>query len=128
MEKSLKWFKYEPKVWDSGKISIETYEVQGCFMACCRLYWERLADLDIEFMRAKIRDDQSIDRLIEKGFIEVKNQAVSIKWMNEEISTALGRQQKAKNAIAKRWNTNKVLSSTASNTNTKENKINLLNG
>jgi len=120
---SLKWFKYEPKIWDDGRISIESHEVQGCFMACCRLYWGRSGKLDLDFMRAKIQNDSSIERLIDQGFIQITGKGVKIEWMDEEIKRARDRQNKAKKAISKRWeNTNVKRENYKSNTNIKEKK------
>ncbi len=121
---SLKWFKYEPKIWDDGRISIETHEVQGVFMHCCRLYWGRSGKLDLDFMRAKVQNDKSIERLIDKGFIKVSGNGIQIEWMDEEIERARDRQSKAKKAISKRWNnTNVKAKNNGSITKIKEKKI-----
>ena len=120
---SLRWFKFDTKIWNSGRISAESYEVQGVFLNASILYWDRSGDLDIQFLRRKIRRDDCIDELIESDLIQVdQNGNVNIKWIDGEIDLANTRRTNSKRAATMRWNAEAMQAHTGGNAKRKEKK------
>lgn len=119
---ALKWFKMYPQIWESGRISIETDEVQGCFLRCCLLLFQRECDLDEEFLRAKIRNDKAIDRLIHKGFIRLEDDQVIIDWICDEVAGAVSRSARATQNAKAMWSKTSTKSQDNGTANKKENK------
>jgi hypothetical protein len=100
---ALKWFKFDPRAWESGRISVEPEELQGYFIKAVCVYWGRAGQCTKEFLRRKLMNDDKLEELIKKGFIKEEDGEVFIDWIDEEIALARGRQEKAKAAISKRW-------------------------
>lgn len=100
---SLRWFKFDSKLWRAGRICIEDYNVQGVFLNCCLLYWDRAGDLELQHMRRAVNADAEIDRLIERDLIHVQDDMVHIKWIQQEIQKANSRRQQSKKAAKARW-------------------------
>ena len=121
---SLRWFKFDTKIWNSRRISAESYEVQGVFLNASILYWDRSGDLDIQFLRRKIKRDDCIDELIESDLIQVdQNGNVNIKWIDGEIDLANTRRNNSKRAATMRWNAEAMQAQSGSNAKRKQKKI-----
>ena len=88
---ALKWFKFYPQTWMSGRIMLESYTVKGVFIDCCNLLFTRECDVDEEMLREYIRNDKAIDRLFKRGFMRVENDQVVIDWICEEVEGAVNR-------------------------------------
>tara|TARA_R100001440_G_scaffold30075_1_gene48368 strand:- start:269 stop:820 length:552 start_codon:yes stop_codon:yes gene_type:complete len=104
---ALKWFKFDPRQYESGRISVEPEELQGYFIRAVCVYWGRAGECSKEFLSRKLNNDERLEELIIKGYIKEVDGEVFIKWIDEEIALARGRQEKAKAAISKRWATPK---------------------
>jgi len=100
---ALKWFKFDPRQYESGRISVEPEELQGYFIRAVCVYWGRAGECSKEFLSRKLNNDERLNELISKGYIKEVDGEVFIKWIDEEIALARGRQEKAKAAISKRW-------------------------
>jgi len=100
---ALKWFKFYPQRWITGRIMLETDATQGAFLKSCMLLFTREGDVDEEYLREFIKNDRAVDRLIKRGFIQIENDTVFIEWIAEEIDGALNRSQSAKQNASKRW-------------------------
>ena len=70
---ALKWFKFDPREWESGRISVEPEELQGYFIRAVCVYWGRAGECTKEFLRRKLMSDERLDELIKKGFIKEEN-------------------------------------------------------
>lgn len=81
MEK--KHFKFNPKQWLSGKITLETMEIQGVFINVCCMYWSQQCNIKIEKLRLSY--GEGIDKLIESGIIKDNEGMASIQFLDEQI-------------------------------------------
>ena len=103
---ALKWFKFYPQTWLTGRIMLESHEVKGAFIDCCNLLFTREGDVDEELLREYIRNDQAIDRLMKRGFVRIQDDNVVIDWISEEVEGAQNRSKTAQEKARKRWNSN----------------------
>ena len=103
---ALKWFKFYPQTWMSGRIMLESHEVKGAFIDCCNLLFTRECDIDEEILRGFVRNDAAIDRLIKRNFIQITDGQVCIEWIKEEVEGALNRTKIAQEKAHKRWSGN----------------------
>jgi len=103
---ALKWFKFYPQTWITGRIMLESHTVKGVFIDCCNLLFTRECDVDEEMLREYIRNDKAIDRLFKRGFMRIKNDQVIIDWICEEVQGAQIRSDKAKSGANARWSSN----------------------
>ena len=103
---ALKWFKFYPQTWITGRIMMESYTVKGVFIDCCNLLFTRECDVDEEMLREYIRNDKAIDRLFKRGFMRIENEQVVIDWICEEVEGAVNRTKLAQEKAHKRWNGN----------------------
>ena len=121
---ALKWFKFYPQTWMSGRIMLESHTVKGVFIDCCNLLFTRECDVDEEMLREYIRNEKAIDRLFKRGFMRIENDQVVIDWICEEVEGAKNRSDKAKSGATARWssNANAMLTHSTSNAKRKEEK------
>lgn len=121
---ALKWFKFYPQTWITGRIMLESHEVKGAFIDCCNLLFTRECDVDEELLREYIRNDKAIDRLFSRGFMRLEDGQVVIDWICEEVEGAQSRSNKAKSGATARWsgNANAMLTHSTSNAKRKQNK------
>lgn len=85
MAKELPYFRFTVQDWQNGKISLESFELQGLFISICGYYWINdcsltLAMLQKKFSNAKIL----IKQLIDLGIIKHENRhdKVEIEFLN----------------------------------------------
>lgn len=121
---ALKWFKFYPQTWMSGRIMLESHTVKGVFIDCCNLLFTRECDVDEEMLREYIRNDKAINRLFKRGFIRNENEQVVIDWICEEVEGAVNRTKIAQEKAHKRWNGNATAMQQQSNSNAKRTKGN----
>ena len=106
---SLRWFKFDTKLWTAGRISMEDYDVQGVFLACCILYWDREGEVQMKHLRRKVNADEQIDLLMSIGLLHDREGMVYIKWIDEEIESANARRNRSRKGAAARWNNAKEM-------------------
>ena len=103
---ALKWFKFYPQTWITGRIMLESHTVKGVFIDCCNLLFTRECDVDEEMLREYIRNDKALNRLFKRGFMRIENDQVVIDWICEEVEGAVNRTKLAQEKAHKRWNGN----------------------
>jgi hypothetical protein len=88
MAKELPYFKFEPSAWETGKIQLFTFELQGIFINICSMYWQRLGDLPYKLALQKIcgGNATALDSLCEEGVIKVIDDHISIDFLNEQLA------------------------------------------
>ena len=62
MAKGLPYFKFTPTEWMTGDIAFESFELQGCFISICALYWQRDGNLSLEDLSKRIKNDDLISQ------------------------------------------------------------------
>jgi hypothetical protein len=78
-----KIFKFSADKWLLGRISTESFEVQGLFIAICALYYSKGGILSLADCKRRIKS-QKYGRLIGE-FIEVDNEMISINFLDLQL-------------------------------------------
>jgi hypothetical protein len=78
------YLKFQPLKWLSGKISFQTLEMQGAFIQCCCVAFEKdnkftANDVDFRVTFA------NLEKLVMLGFVQQNAETYSIQWIEEEI-------------------------------------------
>jgi hypothetical protein len=98
----LQWFKFSYADWRMGKIQRCSEITQARFVNLCCLYWNKEANVSIEDAEIEI-DKEHLDILICKKIIEVDNQHIFIKFLDEQLKD-IAETSKGKSKAAKaRW-------------------------
>jgi len=84
MSKELPFFKFNATQWLTGNINYESFHTQGVFIKICAEYWNRSNEMSYEDIVLRVNDLTTIDYLIEKEYIKVKNKKIFIKFLDEE--------------------------------------------
>jgi hypothetical protein len=84
MSKELPFFKFNATQWLTGNINYESFHTQGVFIKVCAEYWNRSNEMSYEDIVLRVNDSTTIDYLIEKEYIKVKNKKLFIKFLDEE--------------------------------------------
>jgi hypothetical protein len=84
MSKELPFFKFNATQWLTGNINYESFHTQGVFIRICAEYWNRSNDISYEDIILRVNDLKTIDYLIDKGYLKVKNKKLFIKFLDEE--------------------------------------------
>jgi len=104
MAKELPYFKFEPAEWLTGRISLESFQVQGAFLNLCCLYWQRLGDVKIK--EAQLRLKANYQKLVTSEMIVEVGEKISIKFLDTQLDERLEISKKAsiagKKSAAKR--------------------------
>jgi hypothetical protein len=85
MSKELPFLKFFPTEWLIGKISFQPLEVQGAFIQCVCICWQKngiFSKGDVDF---RIGEDM-FERLLKLKFIEETKDGFYIKFLEEQIS------------------------------------------
>lgn len=88
MSKELPYFKFEPAEWDTGRIQLMPFEIQGVFINICSFYWQRLGDLDYELVLNKIcrGDATALRSLCDKKIIAIQDEKIIIEFLDEQLN------------------------------------------
>ena len=98
----LQWFKFSYADWRMGKIQRCPEITQARFMNLCCLYWSKESNLSIEDAEIEI-DKEHLDILISKKIVEVDDEHVFIKFLDEQLGD-IAETSKGKSKAAKaRW-------------------------
>lgn len=105
MAKELPYFKFEPSLWDSGKIQMCSYETQGLFINICALYWTRLGDLPEKLVFHKLckGNANALQELFEEEVLHIENGKISIKFLDEQIEEFTTISKERSLSAQKRW-------------------------
>ena len=85
MSKELPYFRFTVQDWQNGKISLETYELQGLFISICGYYWINDCSITLAMLQKKFRDAKKlIDELIKLDIIKHQNRhdKIEIEFLN----------------------------------------------
>ncbi len=83
MAKELPYFKFEPAEWLTGRINLESFEIQGAYINICCVYWQRLGNLSIK--EAKLRLKTYYKPLIDSQYITEHNGNINIKFLDIQL-------------------------------------------
>ncbi|SUJ18920.1 Uncharacterised protein [Sphingobacterium spiritivorum] len=108
MAKELPYFKFEPSLWDSGKIQMCSYETQGLFINICALYWTRLGDLPEKLVFHKLckGNASALQELCEEEVLHIENGKISIKFLDDQIEEFTTISKERSLSAQKRWSKN----------------------
>jgi len=103
MSKELPYFRFTGQEWLSGDITLEDYEYQGLFVNCCVYYWLSNCSLTLAKLKQRLKEDSSIDYLLELGVIkhDKRNDLISISFLNEQWESLSDTHSKRARAGAK---------------------------
>jgi len=110
MAKDLPYFKFFCSEWSDGDITLESYEAQGLFINICAYYWSNECIIELSKLKKKFKGyDAIIDELISSNIIKIKNDYVSISFLDEQkIEREKTSKQNSKN-ISDYWEKKRTL-------------------
>lgn len=87
MAKELPFYKFTATEWLTGDIYFEDFDVQGLFISVCATYWAQDCDITLSRLKQRLSNAsaEQWQRLIDGNYIKVKNDVVSIKFLDEQI-------------------------------------------
>jgi hypothetical protein len=98
----LQWFKFSYADWRMGKIQRCPEVTQARFLNLCCLYWSKESEVSREDAEIEI-DKEHLDILISKKIIEINDDYISIKFLDEQLE-GIAETSKGKSKAAKvRW-------------------------
>lgn len=120
MAKELPYYKHEPSEWLEGEIQICSDEAIVCFTNLCSGYWLKLGSMSYAFALQKYcrRNANILIELIEAGMIDVKDENITIKFLDKQLNEFSGISVKRSNAAKTRW-----INANALQVNSKSNAI-----
>jgi hypothetical protein len=112
MAKELPYFRFTVQDWQNGKISLESYELQGVFISVCGYYWINDCSITLAMLKKKFRDaTKLIDELIELGIIkhEKKHDKIEIEFLNIQYDLLSEKRKRRQDAGSKGGNAKAML-------------------
>lgn len=105
MAKELPYFKFEPSMWDTGKIQLVDETHQGFFINLCSLYWQRLGDLPYKLALQKTckGNTSALQLLIDEHIIVLRDDFIKIKFLDEQLKEFENTSQQNRINALKRW-------------------------
>jgi hypothetical protein len=85
MAKELPYFRFTVQDWQNGKISLESYELQGLFISVCGYYWINDCSLTLTMLQKKFSNAKDLlKELISLNIIKHENRhdKVEIEFLN----------------------------------------------
>ena len=85
MAKELPYFRFTVQDWQNGKISLESYELQGLFISICGYYWINDCELTLNILLKKYKNEFNlISELIDLGILkhEKRHDKIEIEFLN----------------------------------------------
>lgn len=85
MAKELPYFRFTVQDWQNGKISLESYELQGLFISVCGYYWINDCSITLAMLKKKFSNATLLlNELIELDIIKHENRhdKVEIEFLN----------------------------------------------
>jgi hypothetical protein len=107
MAKELPYFRFTVQDWQNGKISIESFEMQGLFISVCGYYWINDCDLTLAMLKKKFSIATNLlDELITLGILKHENRhdKVEIVFLNEQYDLLSEKRKARQNAGSKGGN------------------------
>lgn len=87
MAKELPYFRFTVQDWQNGKISLESFELQGLFISVCGYYWINDCSLTLAMLEKKFSNATTLlKQLIELGIIKHENRhdKIQIEFLNTQ--------------------------------------------
>jgi hypothetical protein len=105
MAKELPYYKHEPSEWLEGKIQICSDEAIVCFINLCGGYWLKLGCISYAFALHKYcrKSESIIKELIDNEIIELKDNNIVIKFLNNQLTEFNSVSSKRSEAAKTRW-------------------------
>lgn len=95
MAKELPYFRFYATEWMQGDVTLLSMEHQGIFINVCSFYWLRDGELTFKKLSQKWPNYlKQIDDLIEEGVMNIKDDVISIAFLDEQL-TALNERHNA---------------------------------
>lgn len=87
MAKELPYFKFHVSEWLNGSITLEDYYVQGVFTNICAQYWFKSGNLTLSELKRRLTEvkPNAFKSLLKSGIIEVKDDILKIKFLDEQL-------------------------------------------
>lgn len=85
MAKELPYFKFEPAEYLTKDISFCSLQAQGLFINVCAYYWQRGCKLTKTQLLKRLNFEQELNELIDEGVIDIKNENISIKFLDTQL-------------------------------------------
>lgn len=88
MAKELPYFRFTVQDWQNGKISLESYELQGLFISVCGYYWINDCNMTLATLKKKFSNAiPLIEQLIELGILKHENRhdKVEIEFLIKQL-------------------------------------------
>ena len=112
MSKELPYFRFTVQDWQNGKISLESFELQGLFISVCGYYWINDCVLTLTMLRKKFSNATSLlEQLIELGIIKHENRhdKIEIVFLNEQYDLLSEKRKRRQDAGSKGGNAKAML-------------------
>ena len=86
MAKDLPYFKFFCSEWADGDITLEDFDTQGLFINICAYYWSNECLVEHSKLLKKFKNyDLSISSLINSKIIKLKDNYISISFLDEQF-------------------------------------------
>ena len=89
MAKELPYFQFEPAEYLTKDISFCSLSAQGLFINICSYYWQRNCQLTEKQLLKRLDYVQELNELVEEEIIEVKDNFIKIKFLDEQREKAI---------------------------------------
>lgn len=109
MAKELPYFKFEPAEWQNGSIQMCSPESKMLFIDICCNYWQRLGDVPYAFALHAVckGNEKALQELKQAGVIHVKDDKISIVFLDEQLEERISISDKARESARRRWDSKK---------------------
>ena len=79
------FFKCHPNQWLTGRISFESYDIQGAYWKACCYYWSHECNLSVKMLK-KILPEQH-QYLIDNDYIKINSDKdINIDWLDKQFN------------------------------------------
>lgn len=111
MAKELPYFRFTVQDWQNGKISLESFELQGLFISICGYYWINDCNLTLSMIIKKFKNENLILELIDLNIIkhEKRHDKIEIEFLNLQYDLLSEKRKARQNAGSKGGNAKAML-------------------
>jgi hypothetical protein len=127
MAKELPYFRFTVQDWQNGKISLESFEMQGLFINVCGYYWINDCNLTLTMLKKKFSNVTILlEQLIELSIIKHENRhdKVEIDFLNIQYDLLSEKRKLRQSAGSKGGNAKAMLKQNSSYKDKDNNKDN----
>ena len=112
MAKELPYFRFTVQDWQNGKISLESYELQGLFISICGYYWINDCHLTLAILQKKFSNATTmLKELIDLGILKHENRhdKIEIEFLNRQYDLLSENRKRRQSAGSKGGNAKAML-------------------